>query len=129
MRAVAETWLAHVPLDAMEIARKNPTFVRCFTRLLTSNLDTLIRAFYELHNPDEEFRIASALERITSERNIVVPLSQEDIGTISHTSRKQVSVALKRFEDAGWLKRGYRSIEITDRPRLQRFIRPRKRVA
>ena len=88
-----------------------------------NNLDTLVRAFHELHNPDEHFRIASALERITSERDIMVPLSQSDIGAISHTSRKQVSIALKHFEAAGWLKRGYRSIVIIDRARLQHFLK------
>jgi CRP-like cAMP-binding protein len=130
MQAAQETWTVHLPLDAMEqIARRYPPSVRRFTKLLMNNLDILVRAFNELHNPDQDFRIASALERITSERNVVVPLSQGDIGIISHTSRKQVSAALKHFEAAGWLKRGYRSIEITDRARLQRFVKARASVA
>jgi hypothetical protein len=56
----------------------------------------------------------------------VSSLSQSDIGTISNTSRKQVNIALKQFESAGWLKRGYRSMTIVDRAGLTRFIRAKR---
>jgi CRP-like cAMP-binding protein len=122
MQAAVETFAMHLPLDAMDqIASQDPLAMRRFIKILMNNLDILVRAFYDLHNPDEDFRIAAALVRITSERDSVVPLSQNDIGTIANTSRKQVNVALKRFEKAGWLDRGYRSIVITDRASLLRF--------
>lgn len=123
VQAAVETFAMHLPLDAMDqIASEDPLAMRRFIKILMNNLDTLVCAFYDLHNSDEDFRIASALARITSERNHIVPLSQSDIGTISNTSRKRVNLALKRFETTGWLKRGYRSIAITDRAGLLRFI-------
>ncbi len=127
MQAAVETFAMHLPLDAMDrIAQEDPPAMRRFIKILMNNLDTLVRAFYDLHNPDEDFRVASALARITSERDRTVPLSQSDIGTISNTSRKRVNLALKRFESAGFLARGYRSIAITDRAGLLRFIRQKR---
>jgi len=127
MQAAVETWMIHLPINAMEdIASHDPLAVRRFTKLLMINLDTLVKAFYDLHSPDEAFRVASTLERITSHRDNIVPLSQTDIGTISNTSRKQVNAALKDFEAAGWLKRGYRSMVITDRAGLTRFLKAKR---
>ncbi len=127
MQAAVETWMMHLPISAMEeIASRDPLAVRRFTKLLMKNLDTLVKAFYDLHSPDEVFRIASTLERITSYRDNIVPLSQSDIGTISNTSRKQVNIALKQFEANGWLKRGYRSMTIVDRAGLARFIKGKR---
>ena len=127
MQAAIETWVIHLPISAMEeIASHDPLAVRRFTKLLMINLDTLVKAFYDLHSPDELFRIASTLERITSHRDNIVPLSQSDIGTISNTSRKQVNIALKQFEAEGWLKRGYRTMVIINRPGLTRFIREKR---
>jgi CRP-like cAMP-binding protein len=53
--------------------------------------------------------------------NTPIPLAQAALGILSNTSRKTVNAALKRFEKSGWLKRGYRSITITNMKRLTRF--------
>lgn len=61
MQAAVETWAMHLPLEAMDhIASRDPLAVRRFTKILMNNLDTLVRSFYDLHNPDENFRIAAA---------------------------------------------------------------------
>ncbi|MBR0693720.1 Crp/Fnr family transcriptional regulator [Bradyrhizobium lablabi] len=127
MQAAIETWMVYLAVTAMEeIASHDPLAVRRFTKLLMMNLDTLVKAFYDLHSPDELFRVAATLERITSHRENIVPLSQSDIGVISNTSRKQVNAALKHFEAAGWLRRGYRSMVITDRAGLTQFIKEKR---
>jgi CRP-like cAMP-binding protein len=42
-------------------------------------------------------------------------------GILSNASRKTVNAALGRFEKSGWVKRGYRSITITNMKRLTLF--------
>lgn len=122
MQAVVETWMMHLPLEAMDqIAARDPAAIRHFIKILMINLDILVRAFYDLQNPSDNFRVASALLRITSATDEAVPLSQAELGVVSNTSRKQVNAALKQFEAAGWLARGYRTIAITDRQALHRF--------
>lgn len=122
IQAVVETWMMHLPLDAMDqMERQDPMIVRRVVQILMMNLDVLVEAFYQLHKPDEDRRIAAALQRITPTVNTPVPLSQTELGSMSNTSRKQVNAALKRFADAGWLTRGYRSIIIKDIEGLRRF--------
>jgi CRP-like cAMP-binding protein len=114
--------MMHLPLDAMDqIGRQDPMIVRRVVQILMMNLDVLVEAFYQLHNSYEDRRIAAALQRITPTENTPVPLSQTELGSMSNASRKQVNAALKRFADAGWLTRGYRSIVIRDIESLRRF--------
>jgi DNA-binding GntR family transcriptional regulator len=40
---------------------------------------------------------------------------------LSNASRKTVNAALQHFEKSGWVKRGYRSVTITNMKRLTRF--------
>lgn len=122
VQAVEESWMIHLPLEALDqMERTDPIIVRRVVQILMMNLDILVAAFYELHNPDEHRRVAAALRRITVTENTPIPLSQTELGMMSNTSRKQVNAALKSFADAGWLTRGYRSITIKDLEGLQRF--------
>lgn len=122
LQAIAETWLMHLPLEAMdEMAKRDPASMRQFVQILLINLDILVRAYYDLLNPDPDRRIALSLRRVSPVENIPIPLSQTELGLVSNTSRKQVNVALQRFAEAGFLKKRYRSISITDLARLGRF--------
>ncbi len=122
MQAASDTWLMHLPLEAMDQMEKHdPSVVRRFNQILLINLDILVRAFYDLHKPDPFQRIASALRRISQVDGARIPLSQTELGLISNTSRKQVNAALQRFEDVGWLKKRYRSITITNLESLGQF--------
>jgi CRP-like cAMP-binding protein len=80
-----------------------------------------MRAFYDLQDPDEHRRIARALRRIMALENTPIPLSQAAIGILSNTSRKTVNAALQRFEKSAWVKRGYRSITITNMKRMTQY--------
>jgi CRP-like cAMP-binding protein len=122
MQAAVDTWMMHLPLEAMDQMEKHdPSVVRRFNKILLINLDILVRAFYDLHKPDPFCRVASALRRISLVDGTQIPLSQTELGLISNTSRKQVNAALQKFEAAGWLKKGYRSITITSLGDLSQF--------
>lgn len=89
--------------------------------LRSINLDILVRAFYDLQIPDEDRRLAAALRRISPVEDRPIPLSQTELGLVSNVSRKQVNAALKKFEIAGWISKGYRTITIADLQALSQF--------
>lgn len=122
MQAAIDTWMMHLPLQAMDqMASKDPLVWRCFVQILLINLDILVKAFYDMHNPDEERRIALALRRIAPVQGITIPLSQSELGLMAHASRKQVNAALQKFESQGWIKKGYRSVTVCDLQALIEF--------
>lgn len=126
MQAAVETLTMHLPLSAMDqIASENPLAVRYFTQILMMNLDILVRAFYAIQDPDDVRRVAAALCRIAAAPHTPIPLTQAELGLISHTSRKRVNFALGQFEAAGWLTKGYRSIILKDVSALDRFSEPK----
>jgi len=122
LRAALDTHAVYLPLEAMDqMAARDPQALRCFVQILMFNLDVVLRASYDLQDPDEQRRIARALRRVMTLENTPIPLAQAALGMLANTSRKTVNAALQRFEKSGWVKRGYRSITITNMKRLAQF--------
>lgn len=122
LHAALDTKAVYLPLEAMEhMTTRDPQVMRNFVQILLINLDVVMRTSYDLQDPDEHRRIARALRRVMALENTPIPLAQAAIGILANTSRKTVNAALQRFEKSGWVKRGYRSITITDMKRLTRF--------
>jgi CRP-like cAMP-binding protein len=122
LRAALDTCAVYLPLEAMDqIAARDPAAIRHFVHILMINLDIVLLALYDLQDPDEQRRIARALRRIAPMESTPIPLAQAALGLLANASRKTVNATLQRFEKAGWVKRGYRSITITDRARLAGF--------
>lgn len=122
LRAALDTHAAYLPLEAMDqMAARDPTTIRNFVQILMMNLDVVLRAFYDLQDPDEHRRIARALRRIAAVENAPIPLAQAALGMLANVSRKTVNAALQRFERAGWVSKAYRSVTITDLKCLTRF--------
>lgn len=113
MYAAIETWAVRLSLEAMEqIVREDPAAMRCFIRILAMNLDILVRAFYDIQDPDDERRVALALLRLSTDTHGSVPLTQAVLGEMSGVSRKRVNAALKRLVAGGYVAKGYRSITV-----------------
>lgn len=122
LRAATDTQALYLPLDAMDqMASQDPTVIRRFTQILLINVDVLVRAFYDLQDPDEYRRIARSLRRVVASEGVPIPLTQTALGIMSNASRKTVNAALQRFEKAGWVKTGYRAITITDLEGLREY--------
>jgi len=122
LRAALDTQAVYLPLDAMDqMAARDPQLLRNFVQMLMMNLDIVIRSTYDLQDPDEQRRIARALRRVMTLENMPIPLAQAALGILANTSRKTVNAALQRFEKSGWVKRGYRSITITNMKRLTQY--------
>ena len=107
------------------MAGRDPMATRRFTQIVMINLDIVMKAFYDMQEPDECRRIARALRRVAALENTPIPLAQDALGMLSNASRKTVNAALKRFADAGWLKKAYRSITVTNLEALTRFAESR----
>lgn len=113
MQAAIETWALLLPLDAMEqITRDDPSTMRRFIKIMATNLDILVRAFYDIQDPNDDRRVALALLRLATGSQGSVPLTQAVLGEMSGVSRKGVNAALKRFVAAGYAAKGYRSITV-----------------
>jgi CRP-like cAMP-binding protein len=122
LQAALDTQAVYLPLEAMDqMAARDPLALRYFVQIMIINLDIVLRASYDLQDPDENRRIARALRRIMALENTPIPLAQAALGILANTSRKTVNAALQRFEKSGWVKRGYRSITITNMKRLVQY--------
>ena len=123
-RAVVETTMYHLPLDAMDqMARDDPKVAHYIAQILMMSVEFLLRVIHDLQKPGADRRIASVLQRTTWSGEVPIPLTQTDLGVMANASRKQVNAALKRFTEAGWLKNSYRSITIRDAKALRRFTK------
>jgi CRP-like cAMP-binding protein len=122
LRAAIDTTAVYLPLDSMDqMAGRDPMATRRFTQIMMVNLDIVLRAFYDLQDPDEHRRIARALGRVAAMENTPIPLAQSALGMLANASRKTVNAALGRFAKKGWVKTAYRSVTITNMKALTRF--------
>lgn len=122
LRAVVETTMLHLPLDAMDqMAARDPAVAHHVALMLMMNVEFLFRVIHDLQKPEADRRIASVLQRTTWIGDASVPLTQSEVGVMANASRKQVNAAIKRFSQAGWLSNAYRSITITNAAALRRF--------
>jgi CRP/FNR family cyclic AMP-dependent transcriptional regulator len=122
LRSVLDTQVAYLPLDAMDqMAARDPSAMRNFVQILMMNLDIVLRAFHDLQDSDEHRRVARALRRIAAVEHAPIPLAQAALGLLANVSRKTVNAALQRFAKAGWIRKAYRSVTITDMQGLTGF--------
>jgi CRP-like cAMP-binding protein len=124
MQAATATCMAYLPLDAMDqLASQDPMSIQRFAQILILNMDILLQAFCDLQHPDEQRRVAATLCRIGGKDGIAIPLTQAELGLMANASRKQVNGALNRFEQSGWISKGYRSVTLRSFAQLQKFVR------
>ncbi|MGF6175725.1 Crp/Fnr family transcriptional regulator [Ensifer sp. 4252] len=123
LRAVTETTLMHLPLDAIDqMAARDPQVVHHVALILMMSVEFLFRVIHDLQKPEADRRIASVLQRTTwIGEETPIPLTQSELGVMANASRKQVNAALKRFSKAGWVTNAFRSIMIADPGALRRF--------
>lgn len=122
LRALVETTMLHLPLDALDqLAARDPAVVHHVAVMLMMNVEFLFRVIHDLQKPEADRRIASVLQRTTWIGETPIPLTQNEVGIMANASRKQVNAAIKRFSEAGWLSNTYRSITITNPGALRRF--------
>ena len=124
LHCILDTWLFHVPLNVLdEMAAKDPNVIRYISQILLLNSDMLVHVVHDLQIPQAERRIAAILWRTAFHGNQAVPLSQEEIGAMSNTSRKQVNAALRKFAELGWVTASYRQVTVENAAALNAFAK------
>ena len=119
--AKSETWVMHVPLETMEqMAASDPNNIRAFGVISILSSDKLLRIVHDLQKRSVSSRIASVLHRMSWTTDVPISVSQENLGTLTNTSRKQVNTAIQHFVESGWVEVGYRSITVTNPTALRR---------
>ena len=77
LQAAIDSSALYLSLDQMDqMAGRDPMTTRRFTQIMMMNLDIVLRAFYDLQEPDEYRRIALALRRVAALENTPIPLTQ-----------------------------------------------------
>ena len=71
-------------------------------------------------------RIARHLLSLETEAGGAIPCTHEDIGASVGVSRVTVSRVLSRFAHRGWLRTGYRTVELLDRTALEELCASEK---
>lgn len=122
LRALVDTWMLNMPLDAMDkMMERQPTDYIHFSQILMINTDILIRIVNDLQKPEAEKRIAAVLQRMSWSGKQTLPITQNELGGMANASRKQVNAALKMFAAQGWISKDYRSVAVLDGECLHRF--------
>jgi len=101
--------------------QKDPRAVRIFCSIAVLTVDVLIRIVHDLQKRDASQRIASVLHRAAWIGDVPIPLSQSEIGIMANASRRQVSAAMNRFAEAGWIEHTYRSITVSQPQALRDY--------
>lgn len=123
VRAATDCIVMHLPLAAMEaMAARDPAAVRSFAQIALGNLESALELLRILMRPRSEQRIAGALLRAARSGVDPVPLTQRELATITNTSPRQVSAALRTFAGQGLIEPGYRAIRIVDPAGLRAAI-------
>ncbi|MFJ4290948.1 Crp/Fnr family transcriptional regulator [Cupriavidus sp. NPDC089707] len=68
-------------------------------------------------------RMAARLLELADRTDHVVHISAEDLGDMVNRSRQTVAKYLQAWEDAGWIRRQYRQIELVEPGALKRLAR------
>ncbi len=123
LRAHAESWLLHLPLDQMDqLADADPRFTISFAQILMGTVDTLVRIVSDLQHQAPARRIAAVIERGACPVTGTLPLTQAEIGKMSCTSRRQVNAVLKQFSTRGWISTAYGGLRIVQPRALRAYI-------
>ncbi|MNF10190.1 hypothetical protein D3C80_2110590 [compost metagenome] len=67
--------------------------------------------------------MAARLLELADRTDHVVRISAEDLGDMVNRSRQTVAKYLQAWEDAGWIRRQYRQIELLEPGALKRLAR------
>lgn len=122
--AMAVTRCKVVSVDSIRLERifkRHPELAFPMLRYLSHTVRLLSSHVDDITFQSADRRLASALLRhIEGEKPLHV--THEDLGSFIGASRVTVSRILARFAKNGWVKTGYGTVSILDRPALETFV-------
>lgn len=129
----APSTLLLVPQAALvALAAADPLWWRHLGQLLAEKVRALFSGLDDLTQHDASARVARRLLAMAQGHGMLadgaaqrtVAVNQAQLGAMLALSRQTVSEVLRDFEARGWVRRGYRVVELLDWPALQRAGRP-----
>ena len=122
-----------IPRAALaELETDHPDGRAALVELLSFTIRTQMEMAGDLAGLDAENRVRSKLLTLSAvsgmrpgEDEVSVPISQEDLAVVSCVSRPTVCKILRKLEEAGTIRLGYRRIEILRRGDLLSALRSR----
>ena len=129
----APTTLLLVPQAALlALATAQPLWWRHLAQLLAEKVRALFDGLDDLTQLDASARVARRLLAMAHGHGMladgavqrVVAVNQAQLGAMLALSRQTVSEVLRDFETCGWVRRGYRVVELLDWSALQAAGRP-----
>ena len=122
-----------IPRSALvELDAREPGARAAFLELLSLTIRAQMEMAGDLAGFDAEHRVRSKLLTLSSVNGMAsgsievsVPISQEDLAIVSCVSRPTVCKILRKLEDAGTIRLGYRRIDILRREELLAALRSR----
>lgn len=113
------------------LLKVSPEFCASFTSLSAGQIETLVTIIATNNVRDPDARIGLTLLRLIGDGLPVgwgeiedqpsVPISQTELAEMSLLSRNSVGTSLKKFEDQGAIKVGYKKIQILSRELLRKI--------
>lgn len=106
------------------IANTHPQLWKAVGELLYKQLQNTVRLCAMLSLPSAQ-RVARRLWELDRTlgigKNGEIDVSQYELADLSRVSRESLNSQLRKFENTGWIQRGYRSIHIKDSQALKDF--------
>jgi CRP/FNR family transcriptional regulator, cyclic AMP receptor protein len=122
LTALTSCEIACLPLSSMkQMAAEDPDFIRCFGQIAMFNIGLSLQTISDLLLPEPEQRIAAVLWRIVGPQDgYILPVTQEQIGQLTNTSRKRTLGAIRSLIEKSALRQRYGALEIRDARLLRR---------
>jgi CRP-like cAMP-binding protein len=108
--------LLFLPHHDFERLIENAAYCRAFSMLMIEHFDEAAQVIAQLLEGDVENRIAARLallaERSSQQQPHVIPVTQSDLAEMCGLSRPTVQQVLSTLEKRGFIRAGYRRIEV-----------------
>jgi CRP-like cAMP-binding protein len=118
------TWMLRLARsDLIRATREQPATWPYFLELAARNLLLANNVIDALKRDDPHERLAATLVNLAGDLSVplTVNVSQTELAALARVGRSVANSALAAFEERGWLRRRYASLDIVDLAALRRF--------
>lgn len=120
-------------VDILPCFRERTQFALHFLQLCSNTMDHLTVRMEEQCLLDRYGKMASYILDETAPDSVekgtaggILPYTHEELSVSLGLNRSTVTMVLKKFEEEGWLERGYGFIKVLDRQALQEVVERQK---
>jgi len=109
--------------DFQRILAAHPEGMQLIMRQICARLRMAFDQAESAQQAPVDARMAERLLELADSTDRVVRISAEDLGDMVNRSRQTVAKYLQAWEDAGWIRRRYREVELLQPEALRRLAR------